>query len=141
MGKLNLSQQQLAQVKSFASRGAAEAAMVSAMMDGTKVINFTIGAEAANVINVAGQVTDWDGSPIAEVTDILILSTPIAGAGTVAIGAAGSSAVGDGTAKNWIKTDAAGAFDVDVTNVVAEENHVRFELDDGQVEIEILTFA
>lgn len=141
MGKLRLSQQALAQVKSFAQRGAAEAAMVSAMMDGTKVIEFVIGVEAANVINVAGQVKDWDGSPIAGVTDILIESTPIAGAGTVAIGGAGSSAVGDGTVKNWIKTDATGAFDVDVTNIVAEENHMRFSLDDGQVEIEVLTFA
>ena len=141
MGKLNLSQQALAQVKSFASRGVAEAAMVSAMMDGTKVIDFTIGAEAANAINVAGQVKDWDGSPIAAVTDILIESTPVAGAGTVAIGAVGTSAVGDASVKNWIKTDATGAFDVDVTNINAEENHLRFSLDDGQTEIEILTFA
>jgi len=140
MGALVLNSQRLAQLKSFAQRGNIEAGIISAMLDGARVLELSAGAEAANVIQVTGQLKDADGSNIAAVTDIKVRSTPIAGAGTVAVDT-GTAVVGDGTVDLWLKTDATGLFKVDVTNVVAEENHLEFVIDDGVSEVLILTFA
>lgn len=134
----------LAKLKSYAQRGAEEAAVVSAMLDNIKVLAFTQDAEgdtAANVIRISAQVQDMDGSPIAAVANILVTSVPIAGAGTMAAGALGTAIAGGATTQTWFQTDATGALDVDVTNVVAEDNLVSFQLDDGVVEQLVLTFA
>lgn len=140
MSKIKYSQN-LAKLKSYAQRGDEEAAIISAMLDGIKVLDLTVGVEAANVINVVGQVTDMDGSPIAAVTNILVKSVPIAGAGTMAIGTDGVAKAGSASTEMWFQTTATGAFDIDVTNVVAEDNLLVFQQDDGEVEAVVLTFA
>jgi len=140
MGALVLNSQRLAQLKSFAQRGNIEAGIISAMLDGARVLELSAGVEAANVIQVTGQLKDADGTNISAVTDIKVRSTPIAGAGTVAVDT-GTAVVGDASTDLWLKTDATGLFKVDVTNVVAEENHLEFVIDDGASEVLILTFA
>ena len=140
MGALVLNSQRLAQLKSFAQRGNIESGIISAMLDGARVLELSAGVEAANVIQVTGQLKDADGTNISAVTDIKVRSTPIAGAGTVAVDT-GTAVVGDASTDLWLKTDATGLFKVDVTNVVAEENHLEFVIDDGASEVLILTFA
>ena len=69
----------LAKLKSYASRGDEEAAIISAMLDNIRVVAFTQDAEGdtvANTIRVSCQLTDMDGTPIAAVTDILVTSVP-----------------------------------------------------------------
>lgn len=140
MSKIRFTQN-LAKLKSYATRGDEEAAVISAMLDGIKVIELTVGVEAANVINVAGQVKDMDGSNIAAVTDVRVQSIPTAGAGTMAIGTDGTAKVGSASTDLWLQTDAAGKFDIDVTNINAEDNLLVFQLDDGETEMVVLTFA
>lgn len=131
----------LAKLRSYASRGDEEAAVIAAMLDKIRVLELTAGAEAANVITVTGQVTDMDGTDIAEAVNILVTSKPIAGAGTLTDGGDGSVVAGSGTVEAWVRTTATGSFEVSVTNIVAEENLLVFMLDDGQVESMVLTFA
>jgi hypothetical protein len=134
----------LAKLKSYAKRGAEEAAVVSAMLDNIKVLAFTQdteGDEGANIIRISAQVQDMDGSPIAAVSNILVTSVPIAGAGTMTAGTNGALIAGSATVQAWFQTDATGALDVDVLNAVAEDNLVSFQLDDGVVEQLVLTFA
>jgi hypothetical protein len=140
MGALTLNSQKLAQLKSFGKRGNIEASIVSAMLDGVKVLELSAGAEAVNVIQVTGQLKDWDGSNIAVATDVKVRSTPVAGAGTAAVDT-GTAVAGDGTTELWLKTDATGLFVIDVTNASAEENMLEFVVDDGVAEVLILTFA
>ena len=134
----------LAKLKSYATRGAEEAAVVSAMLDNIKVLAFTQDAEGdtiANTIRISAQVQDMDGSPISGVSNILVTSVPIAGAGTMTAGALGAAIAGGVTVQTWFQTDANGALDVDVLNAAAEDNLVSFQLDDGVVEQLVLTFA
>ena len=140
MGALTINSQRLAQLKSFGKRGSIEASIVSAMLDGIKVLELSAGVEAANVIQVTGQLKEWDGSNVAAVSDVKVRSTPIAGAGTAAVDT-GTAVVGDASVELWLKTDATGLFVIDVTNVVAEENMLEFIVDDGVTEVMILTFA
>ena len=141
MGKLRLNSLQLARLKSFASRGVDEAAVISAILDGIKVLDFTVGAEATNVINVAAQVRDLDGSAVAGPLNVRVVSIPIAGAGTMAIGTDGTAKAGSASTDLWLETEPDGSFDIDVTNIVAEENLLVFMLDDGLIETVKLTFA
>lgn len=134
----------LAKLKSYAKRGAEEAAVVSAMLDNIKVLAFTQDAEgdtAANVIRISAQVQDMDGSPVAAVVNILVDSVPVTGAGTLDAGALGTAIAGNGSKQVWFQTDASGALDVDVTNIAVSDNLVSFQLDDGVVEQIVLTFA
>jgi hypothetical protein len=136
--------QHLVQLKSFASRGSGEAAVVSAMLDLIKVMAFTQDTEGdtiANTIRVSAQVTDMDGTPIAAVTNVLVTSVPIAGAGTLTAGAVGTLVVGTASTEAWYKTDANGALDIDVLNATAEENLLMVKMDDAMMESLVLTFA
>ncbi len=143
MGKIAYSRN-LAKLKSYASRGAEEAAVVSAMLDNIRVMEFTQDTEgdtAANTIRISAQLKDMDGSNIAAVVDVLVKSVPPSGAGTMTAGAVGTAVAGSGSTEAWFQTDANGALDVDVLNAAAEDNLVQFQLDDGVVEIVKLTFA
>ena len=143
MGKIAYSHN-LAKLKSYASRGGEEAAVVSAMLDNIRVMEFTQDAEgdtAANTIRVSAQLKDMDGSPIAEVANILVKSVPESGAGTMTIGAVGALKAGSASTEAWVQTDANGAVDIDLLNAATEDNLLQFQLDDGVVEILVLTFA
>ena len=143
MGKIAFSQN-LAKLKSFGSRGDVESAVVSAMLDNIRVMAFTQdteGDEGANIIRISAQLQDMDGSPIASVNNILVKSVPIIGAGTMTIGTNGTLVAGSASTEAWVRTDATGALDIDVLNATAEDNLVQFQLDDGVVEILVLTFA
>ena len=134
----------LAKLKSFGARGDVESAVVSAMLDNIKVLAFTQDAEGdtiANTIRITAQLQDMDGSPIAGVANVLVTSIPIAGAGTLTAGALGALIAGSATTQAWFQTDANGALDVDVLNVVAEDNLVSFQVDDAVQEQLVLTFA
>lgn len=140
MGKLNLNNQQLSRIKSFALRGDDEAAMVSAILDGVKVVELTADAEAANAIVVNGQIKDLDGSAIAGVQAIFVKSVPVAGTGAATVGT-GTAIAGDASTEVYLETDAAGAFTVSVANLNAEKNLVIVTVDDGTTEMLPLTFA
>lgn len=134
----------LAKLKSYAQRGAEEAAVVSAMLDNIKVLAFTQDTEGdtiANTIRISAQVQDMDGSPISGVSNILVTSIPESGAGTMTAGAVGTAKAGSASVSAWFQTDATGALDVDVLNAAAEDNLVSFALDDGVIEQLVLTFA
>lgn len=136
--------QNLVQLKSFAARGAGEAAVISAMLDLIKVMAFTQDAEgdtAANTIRVSLQVTDMDGTPIAAVVNVLAKSVPIAGVGTMTAGAVGTAKAGSASTEAWFQTDANGALDIDVLNASAEDNLLVFDMDDAMTESLVLTFA
>ncbi len=141
MGKIVVPADVLAKVKHFADGGDPMAMVIQAVCDGMRVLTLTVGAEATNTITITGQLSDLDGTPIKVVTDIFITSTPIAGAGTITIGASGTLVKGSGTTSVWLQTNSSGAFAIVVTNASAETNLVRFETDNGQVEAVKLTFA
>lgn len=143
MGKINVPANTLAKLKHFAQSGDITASVLQAICDGTRVLTLTAAAEntGANTITVSGQLSDLDGTPIKSVTDIFITSTGIAGAGTITIGAAGTLKKGSGTTSVWLQTDASGAFSIVILNASAEDNLVRFELDNGQLEMMKLTFV
>ena len=128
----------LAQLKSFATRGDGEAAVISAMLDNIKVLELSNDAEgdtAANTIRISAQLKDMDGSNIAAISNVLVTATA-AGSPTLAAGTVGTQESGA-----WFKTDATGALEVDVTDVAAEAVLVSFQMDDGTVEMLELTFA
>lgn len=130
--------QNLAKLKSYATRGDEEAAVISAMLDAIKVMdlsNDTEGDTAANTIRVSAQLRDMDGSPIAAVTDVIVTAYA-AGSPTLAAGAVGTQVSGA-----WFQTDADGALEVDVLDAAAEDVLVTFTFDDGVTESLMLTFA
>lgn len=142
MSKINVTADILAKLKHFSDSGEVGAVVLQAICDGTKVLTLTVGVEATNVINIAGQVSDLDGTPPTAAVDLLITSTPQSGAGTMVIhGGIGTAKVGSGTKSLWLATTAAGAFSIDVTNAAAEDNLISFQLDNGQVEAVKLTYT
>ena len=84
---------------------------------------FTVGAEAANVINVSGQLVDSSGGSIAGVKTIrLALFTTAAGVAfnttnytTIAIGTNGALVEETADKLLIVRTDSDGAFDIDIT--------------------------
>jgi hypothetical protein len=144
MSKITISSDVLAKVKHFSDGGDVIAQTLQTVMDSIRGLTLSIGTEgttAANVIRISGQVTDVDGTPVAAVIDMLITSTPIAGVGTMTIGTKGTLKKGSGTTTVWLQTNSSGAFEIDVLNASAEDNLIKFEFDNGEVEISKLTFA
>lgn len=145
------------------SAGAGEAAVlllegplsyeVSASADGGRLgfIQATVGAEAAvaaNAIEVACQLLDQFGAPLAEARNILITSVPetanegdIAAAGTPVgtISPIENSATGDNNA-GMISTSA-GLFSFRITNTAAEVNQVVITADGCIPRVLRLTFT
>lgn len=128
-------------VRNLASRGDIMATALMALMDNTYYASMVAGVEAANIIKIAGQIKDQDGNNVAGVKDILVTSKPIAGAGTLTDGGAGVVVAGSASVSLWYRTDATGAFQIDVTNVNVEQNLIMVSVDNGTTELLVLTFA
>jgi len=143
MGKINVSADLLAKLKHFADGGDVIASVIQAITNNEKVLTLTVGAEntGANTITITGQVSDLDGTPIKAVTDILITSVPVSGAGTMTVGASGTIKAGSGTKSVWMQTNSSGAFGIVVLNAAAEDNLVTFQLDNGQLELVKITYV
>ncbi len=78
MGKLTLNNQMLAQLKSFASRGAIEDAVISAILDKVRVAELSAAAEAANAIVVTGTCYELDGTLLPSAL-VHLRSVPVTG--------------------------------------------------------------
>lgn len=135
----------LAKLRHYAEGGDPISGVIAAILAGTFSAQVAVGAEGAtgaNVIRLTGQIKNQDGSPRAGVQQVLARSIPIAGAGTMTIGAAvGTAKKGSGTTELWLETDANGKFDIDVLNASVEDNLIRLETDNGETEVIKLTFA
>lgn len=133
--------QTLATLRSLAARGDVMATSLMALMNNTYYASLTAGVEATNAITVSGQIKDQDGNNVTGIKNVLITSKPIAGAGTITDGGNGAVVAGSASVVCWMTTTAAGAFQFTVTNVIAEQNLIKVEIDNGTTEILILTFA
>jgi hypothetical protein len=114
-------------------------------------IGLTPGAEAAvaaNAIEVAGQLQDADGNPVAAAKQVRIRTIAvtddkgdIAAAGTP-VGTL-KKAINPATGANeaWMTTTAAGAFSFRVTDDQAEDVLVEVATEDGITALKKLTFA
>lgn len=86
-------------------------------------VTFTVGAEAANVINVAGQVKDAAGDNVSGVRTLLLgLFTTAAGVAfnatnytTIAIGTNGAALEIVADKLLIVRTNSSGAFDLNIT--------------------------
>ena len=112
-----------------------------ALVEGVKDILLTAGVEAVNVIKVSGRIVDGVGNPKPGVQNILAVSKPVSGVGTMTDGGAGTIIAGSASVSVWMQTDATGAFQLDVLNAVAEVNLVQVTTDNGDVAQIVLTFA
>lgn len=114
-------------------------------------VDFTVGAEAANVINVAVQLNDPEGTTLSEVgVQDFYLSTDAAGAVPVTTAPSGGIAIGtDGKLiesvaglSGVILSDAVGAVDIDITEVGVFTFYLVLRLPMGGLAISsAITFA
>lgn len=130
-------------LRNLASRGDTIAQALVAIMNGTLWVKLTAAAEntGANTITITGQVTDQDGQPVSATAQVVIESIPVAGAGTMTIGASGTLKSGSATKKVWIQTSSTGAFQVIVLNANAEDNLIIATVDNGESEVLKLTYV
>lgn len=135
--------QTIASLRHFADGGDRVAQCIKAILAGTYFAEApTIDAESVNVISVHGQIIFQDGTKRAGVVGVLIKSYPVSGAGTMAVHASGGTAKkGSGTTELWLETNADGSFRIDVTNAAAEDNLLRLETDNGEVNLVKLTYT
>ena len=107
-------------------------------------VTWTVGAEAANVINVAGQITDAAGNDMATVTplDIYLATTSAGtdfhatGVDSWAIGTDGSLLAdgGDSVIAAKVIPEADGDFDIDMTHVGAETVYCIARMPNGSID-------
>lgn len=97
-------------------------------------VSFTVGSEAGNVINVAGQLKDGNGNSCKEAVAFYVYVSDAAGGAVAGTAPDGGAAIGtDGTKidtftadKSYlIKSDSDGAFDLDVTESGAANFYVN----------------
>ncbi len=131
----------MAKIRSLAARGDEGAEALMAFLDNTYYVAMTAAAEAANKIVVTGQVKDQDGQNVAGVKNVLLKSVPVSGAGGITDDGVGLIKFGSTTKEAWVQTDSTGKFQMGITNAVAEDNLVTAQLDNGTVEMLVLTFA
>jgi hypothetical protein len=136
----------LAQIRRLAASGDDYAEAIMALFNNTYYAALTPGAEAgggaaANSIRVAGQIKDQDGNNVPGIKNVLIVSKPVSGAGTITDGGPGTVVAGSASINCWMTTDASGAFTFDVLNAAAEVNLVYIIVDGGTTEMLTLTFA
>ena len=132
----------LAALRNHAERGDEMSSALMALLANTYYVAMTASAEVSNAITISGQVTDQDGTPLAGVKGVLLKSKPMSGAGTLAVVSAhGTAKAGSSSTELWLETLADGSFQVTVTNVIAEDNLVVAQLDNGTTEMLKLTFA
>jgi hypothetical protein len=141
MGKITIPTQMMAQLKSFASRGEIEEAVITAVIGTVKVAELSAAAEAAQAIVVTGTLYKLDGTPIKVATPIYVKTmAPTALKGYATVGT-GTAIAGDGTNNVYLLTDASGVFTLSVANDQAEKTLVVVSLDNGLSELLELTFA
>lgn len=132
----------LATIRSLAARGDVHATAIMALMDKTYYCELSAGAESANVIRITGQVKDQDGQKVSGVKDIYVKSIPVSGAGTMAaVASQGTVKAGAASKDVWVQTKTDGSFQLDVTNIVAEDNLIITWLDNGTTEMLKLTYT
>lgn len=105
---------------------------------------FTVGTEACNVINVAGQLTKDDGSNVDEAVCLRwyhandatgLTPTTTAQDGGTAIGTDGALIESVANLSGMIVTEADGSFDVDVTDAGAFTTYLVIVLPSGKLAI------
>lgn len=142
----------------LSSAGAGELAIVEfdaavegasgGLTTGIRKVALTASGEAANAIEVQGQLQDANGNKVAAAKQVLVRTlAPTADKGDIS--AAGTpvgtlkKAVNPATGENvaWMTTTAAGAFAFSVADDAAEDVLVHVTTEDGITEILKLTFA
>jgi len=114
--------------------------------------SFTIGTEAADVINVAVQLKNNQASDVAALQGVkAFLSDAATGIGIAATAPDGGIAIGtngailDATVAGkaiWVQTEADGSFDIDIEESGTDTFYLVVELPGGkQVVSEAITFA
>ena len=105
-------------------------------------VELTVGAEGADVINVAGQIQDAEGNDLAEQKSFFAwLSDTALAAATAAAPSAGVAIGSDGviivehTAEIIfeILTDAVGVFDIDIGEAAADTWYLNIRLANGDL--------
>lgn len=115
-------------------------------------VTFTVGAEAANVVNVAAQLVDSDGNSVEAIHVLQVyISDAATGIGVCATAPNGGIAIGtDGVILGEdvankieiIQTDATGAFDIDVTESGSDVFYTAVVLPNGQIAVsDAMTFT
>lgn len=112
-------------------------------------ITLTAEAEAANTIEVEGQVEDLSGLDAATAREVMVRSLAVSDAqGTITIGAGANPGTlikahnpATGAKVGWITTTTAGHFRFIITNTVAETNVVEVTANSAIVAVLKLTFA
>jgi hypothetical protein len=140
MSKINVNADTLAKLKHFSDAGEVFSSVLQSLLNTIRTVVLTASAEVSNVITVSGQVQDAAGNNVAAVADLIITSTPIAGAGTMTA-SVGTIKVGSASAKIWLQTNSSGAFTIAVTNTSAEDNLISVQLDSGEIETLKITYA
>lgn len=105
-------------------------------------VEFTVGVEATNVINVALQVVDAEGVDLDQQLSFLAWLSDTAGAALTATAPSGGTAVGtngtiivEHTAETLLEllTDANGAIDLDITEVGIDTWYLNVRLPGGAI--------
>lgn len=105
-------------------------------------VEITVGAEAADVINVALQIQDAEGDDLAEQKSFLAWLSDTAGAAVTATAPSAGTAIGtDGviivehTAETLFEllTDTAGVLDLDIGEAGADTWYLNIRLADGSI--------
>jgi hypothetical protein len=111
-------------------------------------VSVSIGAEAANAIDVACRIVNGLGEPVLGVKPVLIRALAITdgsgdlSAATAAVGTVRKTTTpATGFNEQWMDTSSAGAFSFKVSNAAAEATLVEIVLPNGKVAMFTLTFA
>lgn len=114
-------------------------------------VEFTVGTEALDVINVAGQVVDANGDDVAQAYMLQMWLSDAPGGAVAAAAPSGGIAIGtDGTIVSesiadqefLLATEADGDFDIDITEAGADTWYLNARMPDGSiVSSDAITFA
>jgi hypothetical protein len=113
-----------------------------------RTVSVSIGAEAANAIDVACRIVNGLGEPVLGVQPVLIRALAVTdgsgdlSAATAAVGTIKKTTVPTaGFNEMWMETTAAGAFSFKVTDTAAEDVLVEIVLPNGKASLFKLTFV
>lgn len=111
-------------------------------------VSVSIGAEAANAIDVACQIVNGLGAAVSGVQPVLIRALAVTdasgdlSAATAAVGTIKKTTTpATGFNEMWMETTAAGAFSFKVSDAAAEDVLVEIVLPNGKVSLFKLTFV
>lgn len=113
-----------------------------------RAVSVSIGAEAANAIDVACRLVNGLGEPVLGVSNVLIRALAVTdGSGDLAAATAAVGTVKKTTApatgfnEQWMETSAAGAFSFKVSDAVAEDVLVQIIAPNAKETVFKLTFV